>query len=130
MSHFTQVKTKIREKAVLKKALTEMGFTIVEGEQGTQVRGYFGNTQTAEFKVLTSSHYDIGFVQDEQGSYSLVGDWELMPRVSGIEQNQFLIDVKRAYAKQAIYETAAQQGYQVEVQESEEGTIEMVVVQS
>ncbi len=129
MSHFTQVKTKLRDCTILKKALTQMGFTVVEGEEGQQVRGYFGDTQPAEFKVLTTSHYDIGFTQDAEGSYSLVGDWELMPRVSGIEQNQFLIDVKREYAKQAILHTAALQGYEVEMQESEEGTIEMVVVQ-
>ncbi len=129
MSHFTQVKTRLNDKEVLKKALVELGLTIVEGEAGRQVRGYFGETQQAEFKVLTETHYDIGFSRAEDGSYSLVGDWELLPRVSGIEPERFLCDVKRAYAKQAILTTAAQQGYEVELKESEDGTIEMVVAQ-
>jgi hypothetical protein len=129
VSHFSQVKTKLRDQTVLKKALTKMGFTVVEGEEGTKVRGYFGDTQAAEFKVLTKTHYDIGFVRDEEGNYSLVGDWELMPRVSGISQEPFLADVKREYARESILQTAAQQGYEVKMQENVEGTIEMVVVQ-
>lgn len=128
MSHFSQVKTKLRDRTVLKKALQKLGFTVVEGEQGTQVRGYFGDTQKSEFKILTDSHYDIGFVQDEQGNYSAVGDWELMPRVSGISQEPFLASVKKEYAKEAILSTAAAQGYEVQIQENED-TVEMVVVQ-
>lgn len=128
MSHFTQVKTQIKDRTLLKKALEKLGHTVVEGEQGTCVRGYMGNTLPAEFKILTSTHYDIGFQKDEEGNYSFVGDWELMPRVSGIKEADFAASVKREYAREMILQTAAEQGYQVEEQEND-GTIEMVVVQ-
>lgn len=128
MSHFSQVKTKLRDRRILKGALEKSGFTVVEGEEGTKVRGYFGETQKADFKILTSSNYDIGFAMDEEGNYSLVGDWELMPRVSGIERESFLAHVKREYAREAILQTAADNGYEVQMQETD-GTIEMVVVQ-
>lgn len=128
MSHFSQVKTKIQDREVLKKALRKLGHTLVEGTQGQTVRGFMGDTQPAEFKVLTSTHYDIGFVRDAQGDYSLVGDWELLPKVSGITQQDFLKSVKREYARESIREAAEARGYEVQEQEKD-GVIEMVVVQ-
>ncbi len=129
MSHFAQVKTKMRDKSVLQAALKRMGHDVVEEVQGVQVRGYFGECSAAEFKILTSTHYDIGFVQDEEGCYTLVGDWELLPKVSGIEETAFLASVKREYARQTILKTAAEKGYSVEEKENEEGVLEMVVAQ-
>src|SRR5690348_11717211 len=129
MSHFSQVKTKLRDREVLKEALKKMGFEVVEGAEGQKVRGYMGDIQQAEFKILTSSHYDIGFIADEEGNYSLVGDWELMPRVSGIEEAHFTAAVKKEYAREAILRTARERGYEVQEQENEDGVVEMVVVQ-
>jgi len=128
MSHFTQVKTKLKDRTCLTKALSNLGHTVVEGTEGQQVRGFFGDVQPAEFKILTDTHYDIGFAQDAEGNYSLVGDWELLPKVSGIKQDAFLASVKREYAREAIMQTAAQQGYEVQVEEKD-GNLEMVVVQ-
>ncbi len=128
MSHFSQVKTQIRNRIDLEAALKKLGYTVVEGQAGTVVRGYMGDTLPAEFKVLTDSHYDIGFVKDEAGNYNLVGDWELMPRVSGLTQEGFTADVKREYARASILRAAAEQGYEVQMEEKE-GQIEMVVSQ-
>ncbi len=130
MSHFSEVKTKLSNTQVLKKALLAMGHTIVDNEEGQQVRGYFGATLPAEFKILTKTHYDIGFVKDEAGNYELVGDWELMPKVAGITQEEFAKQLKRSYAKTAIEEIAKTQGYDIQCVESEENeNIEMVVTQ-
>jgi len=129
MSHFTQMKTSLTEKDILKKVLKAMKFEVVEEPNGVEVRGYFGDTQKAEFKVLTDTHYDIGFVKGENGGYEIVGDWELLPKVSGIEQQDFLAKVKREYAREAIVETAKSRGYDVECIEAEDGSFEMVVTQ-
>jgi Protein of unknown function (DUF1257) len=129
MSHFSQLKTQLNDKEILKKALTHLGFTIVE-EENTQVRGFFGDTISAEFKVLTSTHYDIGFVRDESGNYQIVGDWELLPKVSDITQEEFSRRLKRAYAKTAIEEVAKAQGWDLQSVENDNGdTVEMVVTQ-
>lgn len=128
MSHFTQVKTKLKDRSILQAALKRMGHTVVEGEEGRTVRGFMGETQPADFKVLTDTHYDIGFNIDAAGGYSLVGDWELLPKVSGIDAEGFLASVKREYAREAILRTAAERGYEVQVEEKD-GNLEMVVVQ-
>ncbi len=130
MSHFSEVKTRLSNRQVLKKALLAMGHTIVDNEEGRVVRGYFGNTLPAEFKILTRTHYDIGFVRDEEGNYQVVGDWELMPKVAGITQEDFLRGLKRSYAKTAIQEIAKTQGYDIQCVEDEtQNSIEMVVTQ-
>ena len=125
MSHFSQVKTKLSDAVVLKKALTKLGLEVVEDEEGQKVRGFFGETQDADFKVLTSTDYDIGFKLVD-GNYEVVGDWDLLPKVSKIDRDPFLVDLKKEYATQAIFSLAEQNGYGVEYhQEGEQ--IEMVV---
>lgn len=131
MSHFSQLKTSLKNERFLKEALKTLGYQIEEAPQGQQVevRGFFGESTKADFKILTSSHYDIGFVKTEDGSFEVVGDWELLPKVSGIEQESFMGALKKEYAKTSILETAKEQGYGVEYQENEAGEIEIVVSQ-
>jgi len=130
MSHFSEVKTNLKDRTILQKTLTEMGFTIEENEAGVEVRGFMGEKQSAEFKILTRTHYDIGFRQGVDGNYEVVGDWELLPRVSGIERELFTNKLKREYAKTAITETAKARGFDVECVEDEEtGELQMMVTQ-
>lgn len=130
MSHFSQVKTHMTHTETLKKILKASGFEIIEDQEGVQVRGYFGETQSAEFKILTRTHYDIGFKKNEEGSYELIGDWELMPKVADIEQKSFTNWLKREYAKEMILKTAQEKGYEVEqISENENGEIQLVVSQ-
>lgn len=133
MSHFTEVKTKITNRETLKKALVKLGHQVVEGQNsaGVEVRGYFGETQPADFKILTKSNYDIGFRLGEDGNYEVVGDWELLPKVSDIEQEVFTKAIKREYAHQTILEVAGKMGYSVDYlnQTNEDGQIELSVKQ-
>ena len=129
MSHFSEVKTQLKSKPLLKKALTSLGYKVSEGI-GADVRGFFGETQKADFKISTSSDYDIGFKKNQSGHYELVGDWDLLPKVSGINQQQFLNSVSRAYATTAIQEVAKEKGYDLEINvDQEEQTTEIVVRQ-
>lgn len=128
MSHFTEVKTKIREGRLLKKALEKLGYAVEEHADGVPVRGFFGETTPAEFKIGTGSTYDVGFRKTASGDYEVVGDWEILPRAAGLEREEFLRRVKRAYAETAIRAIAEERGLEVEVSEAE-GSVEMVVSQ-
>jgi hypothetical protein len=128
VSHFSEVKTHIKNTEVLKKVLQAAGFQIAESNEGVDVRGYMGETLKADFKILTKTHYDIGFKKTEEGSYEILGDWELMPRVADIEQASFTQWLKREYARESILTTAQEQGYEVEeIENQETGEIQMVV---
>lgn len=128
MSHFSEVKTKMKNEEVLKRTLKQLGYRVEENKEGVEVRGFMGNATRAVFKVLTDTHYDIGFVRDEEGNFQIVGDWEVLPKASGIEQEEFTNRVKREYARTSILEVAKEKGMEVECKE-ENGTIEMVVTQ-
>lgn len=130
MSHFSQLKTNLKSQTYLKKALETLGYQIEEAPDGVEVRGYFGEKIKADFKVLTSTHYDIGFVKNNEGTYEVIGDWELLPKVSGIEKDAFIAQVKKEYARTSIVETAKEKGFGVETTENEQtGEIEIVVTQ-
>ncbi|MEZ4749459.1 MAG: DUF1257 domain-containing protein [Bdellovibrionota bacterium] len=107
-----------------------MGFQIEESAEGVDVRGFFGDSVKADFKVLTSTHYDIGFKLNESGSYEVIGDWELLPNVSGIEETAFTQDLKRGYAREVIVQLAEEKGYEIAISENAESKdIELVVSQ-
>lgn len=134
MSHFTEVKSKLKDRQRLQKVLKNLGFEIIESETGVEngvnVRGYFDESIPADFKILTKSKYDIGFVKNSDGTYDVVGDWELLPKVSQIEQVSFVNKLSHDYAHETIKELAQQKGLSLEYVECEEtGTLEMVVTQ-
>ena len=85
MSHFSQIKTKLRNLSSLKLALDDAGVRWQAGPK--PVRGYQGKTETAEVVVEQDNGYDLGFKRSEQtGDYELVADlqyWQQSLSVDG-----------------------------------------------
>lgn len=69
MSHFSQIKTQIRNVESLKDALSELGLDWKQGPR--EVRGYRGQKQNAEITIEQDNGYDIGFRWNGQ-EYELV----------------------------------------------------------
>ena len=44
MSHFSEVKTNLKDKTTIMKALMKLGHTVEESNEGVEVRGFFGDT--------------------------------------------------------------------------------------
>lgn len=130
MSHFSKVQTEMSQRKYLEKALVALGFELNAERDQVQVRGFLGDSVTAEFKVQVRGNYDIGFVRNESGSYEVVGDWEILPRLLEMDREKFVNKLRREYAKEAITDLAAQRGYEIEcVEHNETETTEMVVTQ-
>ncbi len=123
MSHFSQIKTQIRNLKSLKSALADMGLNWKSGP--TSVKGYQGQTQTAEIVIEQSNGYDVGFAWNGQ-AYELVADmqfWQLNHSV-----DRFLSQVTQRYAYHTIVEETAQQGFQIaEQQNQQDGSIRLVL---
>jgi Protein of unknown function (DUF1257) len=123
MSHFSQIKTQIRNLKSLKSALADMGLTWKSGP--SNVKGYQGQTQTAEVVIEQSNGYDVGFAWNGQ-AYELVADmqfWQLNHSV-----DRFLSQVTQRYAYHTIVEETAQQGFQIsEQQNQQDGSIRLVL---
>ena len=125
MSHFSTVRTELRDREALIQALSDLGHPPVEGS--CEVRGYRGQTVTAELTVPLSQGADLGFRWNEtSGSYELVTDLELWRQPVPVER--FLAQLSQRYALCTILAASAEEGFQVSEQsQSHDGSIELVV---
>ncbi|MGH2414948.1 MAG: DUF1257 domain-containing protein [Microcystaceae cyanobacterium] len=123
MSHFSNIKTQIRNLTPLKAALTDMG---IEWKTGpSPVRGYQGQTRTVEVVVEQENKYDIGFSWNGS-EYELVADLQYWQQPLTVEG--FLKRVTQGYAFHTVINESSQQGFQVtEQQKNKDGSIRIVV---
>ncbi len=123
MSHFSQIKTQIRNVESLKEALTELNIDWKQGPR--QVRGYRGQTQSAEITIEQDNGYDIGFKWNGN-EYELVADLQYWQQNLSVEG--FLRKVTQRYAFQTVMKETARAGFQIaEQQKNEDGSIRLLV---
>ena len=125
MSHFSTVKTELRDRESLLAALRDLGQEPSAGEQ--PVRGYRGQTVTADLCCPQSEGGDIGFRWNSaEQHYELVTDLDLWKQSVPVER--FLAQLTQRYALQSILRSSAEEGYQVAEQHQQaDGSIELVV---
>jgi hypothetical protein len=129
MSHFTTVKTVIRDQALLCESLKAMHLAYQEGER-VLIRGYQGNRTYGEVVVSAGPAYDIGFQRGQAGSFAVCADWWGVQKDSPIRQEAFLRDVNRTYAHLAVRQEVLEQGFLIEEEHVlANGEIELVVVE-
>ncbi|MGA2542503.1 MAG: DUF1257 domain-containing protein [Verrucomicrobiota bacterium] len=74
MSHFTQIKTQIKDIAALRSACQELGLALL---QNGQARGYYENKTKGDFVIKLKGPYDIAVNKQPDGTYGLTADlWE------------------------------------------------------
>lgn len=123
MSHFSQIKTQIRNLPLLKSSLTDIGFDWKSGP--CEVRGYQGATCAAEVVIEQQNGYDIGFAWNGQ-AYELVADLQFWQQNSSVDR--FLSQVTQRYAYNTILQEGQQQGFAIaEEQRQADGTIRLVL---
>lgn len=128
MSHFSTVKTELRDRTALIDALRDLGHSPSEGER--PVRGYRGQTVVADLTIAAAddtSASDLGFRWNSAtGSYELVTDLDLWRRPVPVER--FLAQLTQRYALRSILAASAEEGFQVsEQRQAADGSIELVV---
>ena len=123
MSHFSQIKTQIRNLDFLKTALTDLG---VEWKAGPKaVRGYRDQTRDAEIVIEQDNGYDLGFTWNGK-EYELVADLQYWQQDLSVEG--FLKRVTQRYAYNTVLQETTKQGFQVaEQQQNQDGSIRLLV---
>mgnify|MGYP006278756663 CR=1 FL=1 len=125
MSHFSTIKTELRDREALVAALTALGHAPTAGP--APVRGYRGQLETAELVVSAGQGVDLGFrLNTSSGAYELVTDLDLwaMP----VPPERFLAQLQQRYALEAILAASDAEGFQVAEQTTaDDGAIELVV---
>ena len=123
MSHFSNIKTKIRNLTSLKSALEDMGIEWREGS--TPIRGYKGQTKDAEVVIQQDNDYDFGFSWNGS-EYELVADLQYWQQPLTVEG--FLRQVTQRYAYHTVVDETTKQGFEIsEQQKNEDGSIRLVV---
>ena len=125
MSHFSAIKTKIRNKPELQEALELLQYTVVE-DQELRVTGAHGikhETVTADLAIAK----DIGFRLNQMtNEYELVADLETWDQPIPVER--FIDKVNQQYARMTIHNSVKKMGFQIEEEwEMEDNSIELVV---
>ena len=73
MSHFTEIKTQIKDIVALRLACQEMGLTLL---QNTEARGYYENKIRGDYVVQLKGPYDIALNKNADGTFDLTaGLW-------------------------------------------------------
>ena len=125
MSHFSTIRTKLKNKPQLQEALEILQYDVKQ-DQELKVTGAHGighETVEAELAIGT----DIGFRLNEiTGVYELVADLETWNQPISVER--FIDKVNQQYARMTVYNTVKEMGFQVEEEwEMEDNSIELTV---
>ena len=125
MSHFSAIKTKLRNKPQLQEALEILQYDVKE-DQELKVTGAHGiGHETVEAQLAIGT--DVGFRLNEiTGVYELVADLETWNQPIPVER--FVDKVTQQYARMTIHDTVKKMGFQVEEEwEMVDGSIELTV---
>ena len=125
MSHFSTIKTKIRETKPLIKALDHLGYNPNQDEKF--VKGYQGKFTAVDISVDLPEKTKVGFKWDtNSNSYELVTDLDLWKYNLPVER--FISKVTQMYAYHTIIAKTEEDGYQIVEQKNEkDGSIELVL---
>ena len=125
MSHFSTIKTQIKEAEPLIKALDNLGFTINQEEKF--VKGYKGKFTAVDISINIPGDTKVGFKWDHNSNtYELVTDLDLWKFEIPVER--FISKVTQMYAYETIISKTKEDGYQiVEQKNKNDGSIELVL---
>lgn len=123
MSHFSCIKTRIRDLDALQSASTDLGIRWQPGP--SQVRDYQGQTHTVNIVIEQPNNYDVGFAWNGN-EFALVADLQFWQQPLSVEE--FLRQITQRYAYQKIVSETAQEGFEIaEQQQQKDGSIRLVL---
>ena len=125
MSHFSTIKTQLKEAKPLIKALNELGFIINQEEK--LIKGYRGKFTAVDISMNLPGDTKVGFKWDNNShTYELVTDLDLWKFELPVER--FISKITQMYAYQTIISKTKEEGYQVVEQKNQnDGSIELVL---
>jgi hypothetical protein len=119
MSHFTRVRTQLHDLETVRRALEDLGYSVVEGS----ARGYGDQRAAADLVVQMNENYDVGFQKTAHGIEMVADFWGIH-----INREEFLQRLTQQYAHITVLDQAEKQGFQVVAEETlEDGSVRLVM---
>ena len=125
MSHFSTIKTQLKDSEPLIKALNSLGYIINQEEKF--VKGYRGKFTSVDISMNLPGDTKVGFKWDNNSNaYELVTDLDLWKFELPVER--FISKVTQMYAYETIISKTKEDGYQIVEQKNQnDGSIELVL---
>ena len=125
MSHFSTIKTQLKDAKPLIKALNNLGYMINQEEKF--VKGYRGKFTAGDISMNLPRETKVGFKWDNtSNSYEVVTDLDLWKFELPVER--FISKVTQMYAYETIISKTKEDGYQIVEQKNQnDGSIELVL---
>ena len=122
MSHFSTIKTKIKNKPELIEALQLLQYDVQEDQELVNPIDH----QHEKVKVDVSIGNDIGFRLNNNGEYELVADIQTWK--DPVPPKRFVEKVTQQYARMTVHNTVKDMGFIVEEEwEMDDNSIELIV---
>jgi len=122
MSHFSTIKTKIKNKPELIEALQLLQYDVQEDQELINPI----NHQHEKVKVDVSIGNDIGFRLNNNGEYELVADIQTWK--DPVPPKRFVEKVTQQYARMTVHNQVKEMGFKVEEEwEMDDNSIELTV---
>ena len=122
MSHFSTIKTKIKNKSELIEALQLLQYDVQEDQELINPI----NHQHEKVKVDVAIGNDIGFRLNNNGEYELVADIQTWK--DPVPPKRFVEKVTQQYARMTVHNQVKEMGFKVEEEwEMDDNSIELVV---
>ena len=125
MSHFSTIKTQLKDAEPLIKAFNNLGYTINQEEKF--IKGYKGKFTSVDISMNLPGDTRVGFKWNNNSNpYELVTDLDLWKFELPVER--FISKVTQMYAYHTIISKTNEDGYQiVEQKNNNDGSIELVL---
>ena len=109
MSHFSTVKTVIKDKDILIKSLEDLNIIVSDSEQ--YVKDYNGNEILVDVCIEQENNNNIGFVLNDN-AYELVADLQYWKQNVPVEV--FLERLTQKYSINIVVDTLKEEGYTID----------------
>ena len=125
MSHFSTIKTQLKEADPLIKALNNLGYIVNQEEKF--IKGFRGKFTAVDLSMNLPGDTKVGFKWDNNSkSYELVTDLDMWKFELPVER--FISKVTQMYAYHTIISKTKEDGYQIVEQKNQnDGSIELVL---
>ena len=122
MSHFSTIKTQIKNKPELIEALQLLQYDVQENQELINPLDH----QHEKVKVDVAIGNDIGFRLNKEGEYELVADIQTWK--DPVPPKRFVEKVTQQYARMTVHNQVKEMGFKVEEEwEMDDNSIELVV---
>lgn len=123
MSHFSKIKTSLKDLEIIKKSLDDL--RINWRTDTTVINGYKAQNHSANLVIKQNNNYDIGFTWNGI-EYQLIADLQFWQQPWPVDL--FLDKITQRYAYNAIIKSTQEEGFQcIEETSQENGSIRITL---